>query len=131
MFRQLVTVALIVALLLVFASSAQAQTCAAAITAPIPTTSASLGWTAPTQFTDNTPIGAAVITFKVYERVGAADTLRCSTTGLGAGFTSLSIGTHSWVVTASVAGVESVKTAPASKDIVAPTPGLPGNLTVQ
>lgn len=118
-------------LVLVVAQPVRAQTCAAGLTGTIPRDSASLSWTAPTQFTDNTPIpAAATITFKIYERIGATDTLRCQTTALTASFASLSVGTHSWVATATV-GLESAKTAPVSKDIVAPTPGLPGNLTVQ
>lgn len=115
------------AVLASFAAEAQ-PACPAAPSVPVPRDQARLTWTAPTQYTDNTPIVAGtVLTFTVY-RDGTAN---CTTTGSVAGQLALTVGTHSWTVTARVGtGPESPQSASASKTIPAPTPGAPTGITV-
>lgn len=122
--------AIVGVLLCVMCAPALAQTCPVAPADPVPRDAARLIWTAPTTNTDGTAI-AGTLTYTVYERVGTTDTLRCTTTATSAGQIGLTAGTHTWVLTARVGtGPESVKTAPASKTIAAPTPNPPSSILI-
>jgi hypothetical protein len=121
--------AALVALALVtsLAAPAMAQS---AVAAP----SAVLTWTAPTTFTDGTPI-TGTITYNVYQGT-AANALTKVATGVTTLTDTISTGlvdgaTYYWSVTAVVNGVESAQTAPVSKTFSPGTPDGVVSLTVK
>ena len=98
------------------------------------TGTAVLSCTAPTQFTDGTAIPAgASVSFRFYRGTTAASQTTVSPvqTSCAFTFTALAVGTHWFSATATVAGVESAKTAAVSKVVLPPVPNPPTNLTVQ
>ena len=111
----------LIALAVLLASPAFAQTGAAV-----------LSCTAPTQFTDGTAITGA-ISYRFYRGTTAASQTTASPaqTSCAFTFTALAVGTHWFSATATVAGVESAKTAAVSKVVSPPAPNPPTNLTVQ
>jgi hypothetical protein len=117
-------------LVLLVSSQVHAQTCPAAPADPIGRTDVKLTWTATTQNTDGTAV-AQPVTYKVYEIVGTGPTLRCTTvaSATSAGQLGLSVGLHSWNVSAVAAGQESALSNAASKTIAPGTPNPPGGLT--
>lgn len=110
-------------LALLAASPCFAQTCAANVTPARDATN--LSWGATTQNTDGTPVKVPV-TYTLYE--GAA--LKCTTTGTTAGLTGLSVGSHSWMVTAKTSDGESAPSNAASKTVAPAPPKPPTNLQV-
>lgn len=94
---------------------------------------ATLTCTAPTTYTNGTPIGTAVISYKFFRGASQAGpfTLETKTSSTcGTSYTGLAVGTHWFTASAVVNGVESVQTAPVSKAIAPPVPQPPTNLTV-
>jgi hypothetical protein len=124
----------LLAVLMPCAAFAQLPTCPVAPSDPIPRDAARLTWVRPATYTDGSAIPTStVFTYTLYERSGTLDTARCTTNGELAGQTALTVGTHTWLVTARVgAGPESVKSNPASKtvDPLPQVPNPPTNLTV-
>ena len=129
---------LLVPVLLLGSIKAEAQTCPAAPADPIARDAARLNWAATTTWTQGgtIPVPPSVI-YSVYELVGTTSTKRCETTALSAGQTGLSVGAHTWFVTAKHAGsspslIESAMSNTASKTIAAPplTPSPPLTFTV-
>lgn len=122
---------LIAALALLLVSFASyGQTCPAGLPDPVPRDAVRLNWGAVTTYTDGSTI-VGTVTYTVYKRTGTTDAMVCTTTATNAGQTGLAVATHTYVVTARVGtGPESAKTAPASKDVTAPTPNVPPNLTI-
>lgn len=116
---------------LLLAGQSFAQNCPVAPADPVPRDAVRLNWVRPTANTDGTAIPAAtVITYSLYERSGTTDTVRCTTANVSAGQSGLTVGAHTWVVSAKVGtGPESAKSNTASKTIQAPTPNPPANLT--
>lgn len=111
--------------LIALGTDAYAQTCAAPPADPVPRDAARLTWTAPTQNTDGTAVKTP-ITFTVYEGTVA----KCTTTQTSAGLTGLSVGLHTYTVTAKTSDGESAKSNAASKTIPPAPPNPPTNLTV-
>lgn len=97
------------------------------------TGTAVLSCTPPTKFTDGTNIPAGtVISYKFYHGTTQQNQAEFSTAPSCAyTWGNLPVGTHWFSVTATVSGVESVKSAPVSKTIAPPTPNPPSGLTVQ
>lgn len=99
-----------------------------------PAPSATLSWSAVTQYTDGTAITAPV-TYNVYQGTSATTMVKVAT-GVTALTQSITTGlsdgnTYFWSVTAVVAGVESSQAPPGSKTFA---PGVPSpviNLTVK
>jgi hypothetical protein len=94
--------------------------------------SATLVWTAPTAFTDGTPI-SGTITYNVYQGLtGALTKVQSGISGLTVTITTgLTPGTSQcFAVTAVVASVESAQSAQACAAIPVPTPNSPGQVTV-
>jgi hypothetical protein len=102
-----------------------AQPCPTAIPDPVPRDAVRLSWTAPTQNTDGSSITKA-ITYTVYEGTVA----KCTTAATAGSLTGLSVGAHSWALTAKTSDGESAKTATVSKTIPAAPPNPPTNLLV-
>lgn len=100
-------------------------TCGSPPADPVARNAARLSYSAPTQNTDGSAITKA-ITYTVYE----GSTAVCTSTGTAIGLTGLSVGVHSWTVTAKTSDGESAKSAPASKTIQAAPPNPPTNLQV-
>jgi hypothetical protein len=116
--------ALIALALLALAGPSFAQTCAAPATT-VARDGANLAWNATTQNTDGTPVKTPV-TYTVYE----GTTARCTTTAVVAGLTALSVGAHTWTVTAKTSDGESAKSNAATKTILPAPPNAPTNLQV-
>ena len=92
---------------------------------------ATLTWTAPTQYTNGTAI-TAPITYRVYRgNCGAAKTLLASPSAATYVDSTAPDGSNlGYAVTAVVAGVESAQTAEVCKAFPLPVPNPPANLTV-
>ena len=91
-----------------------------------------LTWTPPTTYSDGSPLGAAAITYAVYQGPAKAETKVIS------GLTTLTYtatvqagATVCWTVTASVAGLESVPSAEVCKSFSPVAPSAPGNVAVK
>lgn len=117
--------AALLALLLPLSALAQ-PTCPAAIPDPVPRDAVRLSWTAPTQNTDGTAVKTP-IDFTIYEGTVAKCIIRTTT---AASLTGLSVGAHSWAVTAKTTDGESAKSNVASKTIAPAPPNPPSNLLV-
>lgn len=110
---------------LLISSAVHAQTCPAAIPDPVPSNAVRLSWTAPTQNTDGSAITKA-ITYTVYE--GA--TAKCTTAATAGSLTGLSVGLHTWAVSAKTSDGESAKSTTASKTVPPSPPNPPTSLLV-
>lgn len=128
---------LLLALALLAPWAAQAQTtCAAAPADPIARDAVRLAWQAPATWIEG---GAIVgpLTYTVHELVGTTWVARCTTASLSAGLAGLSVGAHTWAVTARTPAsfppnVDGLRSNSASKTIDPPplTPGAPVTFTV-
>lgn len=122
---------LIAAGLLLVSVAVRAQvTCPAAIPDPVPRDAVRLSWAATTQNTDSSPVKIPV-TYTVYEVAGTTTTAKCATsTAVAVSLTGLSVGTHSWGVTAKSVDGESALSMVASKTIAPAPPKPPTNVQV-
>src|SRR5262245_46814691 len=116
----------IAGLLLFVSLAANAQTsCPAAPPSPIARDALKLAWTAPTTDTDGKPL-VGTVTYSLYELVGTTWTQRCSTTSVTAGQLGLSVGSHTYAVTAKVPTLlESALSNTAVKAIPSAATGVP------
>lgn len=124
--------AVIVVLALKWTAPAAAQTaCPAAPADPIARDALRLRWTAPTADTDGKPL-VGTITYSVYELVGTAWTLRCTTTAVSAGQLGLAVGDHTYAVTAKVPTLlESARSNSATKAIPSAGTNPPTSFTIE
>lgn len=90
-----------------------------------------LGCIPPTKFTDGSNI-TGTITYKFYEGPSANTQTAASPvqTACAYAWPGLSVGTHFFSATATVAGIESARTNVVSKVVPPPAPNPPTNLTV-
>lgn len=122
-----------------WAGQAHAQTaCPTAPADPIARDAVRLAWSAVTTWAQSGTIPTPPpVTYSVYELVGTTPTKRCETTALSAGQFALTVGDHTWYVTAkhsasNPANIESAMSPVATKNIPAPplTPNAPVTFTV-
>lgn len=119
----------IVAIALLLAGVAHAQTRITACNPATPNNALCILWTAPTTNTDGTPITSA-LTYRVEQQAGTAWTSVATTSAVQHYLTGLAPGTYTFRVLAIAGGRESLPSNTAGRDVPQPTPNPPIELRV-